>query len=123
MHVAGGPAVGDVNQDDRRFAKRRELAHVFDDRRIVRRVFQRYEDACVHHASHPWNVCTRSHALSAAITMATVHASTLTHLALTNGPIFRRSDVNITSGNTAKESCKLRITWLRMSSFAVPLSP
>ncbi len=40
-----------------------------------------------------------------------------------SAPSFRRSAVNSTSGTTAKGSCRLRITWLRMSSFAVPLDP
>ena len=37
--------------------------------------------------------------------------------------VFARSDVNRTSGNTAKGSWRLSTTWLNTSSFAVPLSP
>ena len=47
---------------------------------------------------------------------ATVHASAFTQAGLTNWPIFARSLVNITSGNTANGSCMLRMTWLRISS-------
>ena len=47
----------------------------------------------------------------------------MTQVGFTNSPIFKRSDVNHTSGNTANDSCRLRITWLRMRSLAVPLSP
>ena len=41
----------------------------------------------------------------------------------TNGPIFVRSEVNRTRGKTANDSCTLRITWLKIRSFAVPRSP
>src|SRR6267143_154576 len=54
---------------------------------------------------------------------ATMYARSFSHLGLTNSPIFRRSDVNITRGKTANESCRLRITWLRIRSWAVPCSP
>ena len=74
-------------------------------------------------ASHSRAMPSRSHALRPAITMATRYASTASQPGLANSPIFARSTVNSTSGNTANESWRLRITWLRMSSFAVPLSP
>ena len=47
----------------------------------------------------------------------------MSHGAFTNSPIFARSDVKRTSGTTAKESWRLRITWLRISSLAVPDAP
>jgi hypothetical protein len=64
-----------------------------------------------------------SHTFSDAITIATRYASAFSHAAFANCPIFTRSDVKRTSGNTANESCRLRITWLSTSSRAVPLSP
>ena len=39
------------------------------------------------------------------------------HPRLAKGPIFRLLPVNRTSGTTANESCKLRMTWLRISSW------
>ena len=41
----------------------------------------------------------------------------------TNSPIFSRSEVKRTRGNTAKESYSDKMTWLKISSLAVPLSP
>src|SRR6185437_14361187 len=124
LDVARGPAVGDVNENHLRSAQAREAAHMFEDRRVVCRMLQRHENARVHaHAVCPRNMSTSSHTLSSAINSATAYATPLSHHEFTNGPIFRRSEVKRTSGTTAKESCMLRITWLRMSSFAVPCSP
>src|SRR2546429_9631149 len=58
-------------------------------------------------------------AMKAAVTQDNVFS----HLGFTNSPIFCLSLVNITSGNTAKLNCMLKMTWLRTRSFAVPASP
>ena len=50
-------------------------------------------------------------------------ASPISQIGATSAPIFRLSAVNITSGTTAKGSCRLRITCVRIRSCAVPLSP
>ena len=71
----------------------------------------------------PTNVWYSSHTFSAAMITATGHASAFTHSGLDERPILRRSLVNITSGNTANGSCRLRMTWLRISSGPVPRSP
>src|SRR6185369_15382544 len=55
-------------------------------------------------------VCTSNQTLSAAMITATTQARLRIHRGATNGPIFALSLVNITSGNTANDSCKLRIT-------------
>src|SRR5437588_12277064 len=86
-------------------------------------VLERHENALIHHAIHPLKMRTRSHALKAAIETATMYASAFNQSGLTNSPIFRRSDVNRTSGNTANESCRLRITWLRSRRWAAPCAP
>ena len=131
--VARRPAVGDVDEHDRRrAAARASSAHVLEDRVVVVGVLERNEDAFVHggaagcsvdgpQASHPRTVWTSSHTFSAAITRrdqrrpaASARSGSRTR------PSSRCSDVNITSGKTANESCRLRMTWLRMSSFAVP---
>src|SRR5439155_25486277 len=54
---------------------------------------------------------------------AVVQARAFNQRGLANSPIFAGSLVNFTSGNTANESCRLRTTWLRMMSLAVPRSP
>src|SRR6185369_12385999 len=69
------------------------------------------------------NDCQSSQTLRAAMTTATIQARIFSHRGFTNSPIFSLSLVNITSGNTAKLSCMLSTTWLRIRSFAVPLSP
>ena len=51
------------------------------------------------------------------ITTVTSQASTCSHQRLTNGPIFCLLPVNRTSGTTANDNCKLRTTWLRISSW------
>ena len=45
---------------------------------------------------------------------AVVQARTCPHQGVANSPMFRRFDVKWISGITANESCKLRITWLRI---------
>ena len=57
------------------------------------------------------------------MTTAVSHASAFIHSGLTNAPILCGSLVNITSGNTANDSCMLRTTWLRTISCPVPRSP
>jgi hypothetical protein len=47
-HVAGGKPIGDVYQHDLGAAKPGEAADVVEDRRVVRRVLERHEDALVH---------------------------------------------------------------------------
>ena len=62
-------------------------------------------------------------ALSATMIPAVVQASTCPHQGVANSPMFRRFDVKWISGITANESCKLRITWLRISRPWVDWSP
>ena len=47
---------------------------------------------------------------------AVTQASACTARELTNSPILNLSPVNFTRGTTAKLSCMLRITWLRIRS-------
>src|SRR4051812_15527163 len=75
------------------------------------------------HASHSRNVPTRSQALRPMMTSATPQAIVLSTGPLTKAPILARSPVNCTSGTTAKESCRLRITWLRIRRAPAPCSP
>src|SRR6185503_20993491 len=123
FHIARRPTVGDMNQHDGRMTHRGERAYVLDDGVIVIRVLERNENAPVHQLTHPRMVCTSSHTLSTAMMNATAHASVLSQTGFAKRPIFARSDVNCTKGITAKDSCKLRTTWLSMRSCAVPLSP
>ena len=57
------------------------------------------------------------------MTPAVNHARIFSQRGLTNSPILRRSLVNCTRGTTAKESCRLRMTWLKIRSLAVPAWP
>ena len=50
------------------------------------------------------------------ITVAASQASSFTHQALANAPIFRRSEVKWMSGMVANGSCRLRITCESTSS-------
>jgi hypothetical protein len=73
-------------------------------------------------ASYP-NVCQSKIAFNTAMTAARTQADTFIQPGFANWPIFNLSPVNMTSGTTAKLSIRLRITWLRISNWAVPLSP
>ena len=53
--------------------------------------------------------------LKATMIAAVVQARTFPHQGVANSPMFCRFDVKWISGITANESCKLRITWLRIS--------
>ena len=66
---------------------------------------------------------TSSLTLSAMMMTAVSAASAVTQRGATSSPILRRSAVNITSGTIANGNCRLRITWLRIRSCAVPFSP
>src|SRR5665213_1000932 len=48
MDVARSPAVSDVDEDDRRVAEARELAHVIENRLVERRVLEGNEYPLVH---------------------------------------------------------------------------
>ena len=50
------------------------------------------------------------------MTPATPHARTCPHQGVANAPMLRRLDVKWIKGMTAKESCKLSTTWLRIRS-------
>ena len=50
-------------------------------------------------------------------------ASTVTQTGAAKAPILRRSAVNITSGTMENGSARPSTTWLRINSFAVPVSP
>ena len=73
--------------------------------------------------SHPIKVCHSSQMFSPAMIIATAHANSFNHKGLTNSLIRRRSLVNMTSGKTAKDNCKLRMTWLKTSKPPVLFSP
>ena len=60
---------------------------------------------------------------SATMTAAMSAATIVSQRGATNAPSLRRSAVNMTSGTTAKESCRLSTTWLKIKSFAAPSSP
>ena len=51
---------------------------------------------------------------------AMIHAKMRSHTGLAKGPIIPLFAVKRTSGTTAKGSCRLRMTWLRMRSGCVP---
>src|SRR5712671_724336 len=125
VDTARRPAVGDVDQHDRRvvIACARQLPDVREDHLVVRRVLDGHEYALVHQLTDPRKNWSSSQMLSPAITNATKYASDFNQVGLTNSPIFALSDVKPTSGKTANESCMLRTTWLSTSSLAVPLSP
>ena len=55
--------------------------------------------------------------------VVTTTASTCTHHGLANVPMRRRSLVNVTSGTTANESCRLNATCESTSSVSTPRSP
>src|SRR5262249_21431278 len=59
----------------------------------------------------------------AMINAAVRAASTVIQRGATSSPSWRRSAVNITSGTTANGSCRLRTTWLRINSCALPFAP
>ena len=101
IKVARGPAIRDMHEMQLRADLRRELAHVVQNRLVGGGMLDGNENAAVHRYA---SVCTSSHELSAAMITATVHASTRTQPGATNGPIFAGSQVNSTSGNTAKDS-------------------
>src|SRR3989442_14907602 len=122
VDVARHPPVRHVDEDERGAELLRQLPHVRQDGLVRGGVFERHEDPRIHQTL-PRKIWTRSQALNPAIAHATTQASSLSHAGFTNSPIFARSEVNRTSGKTAKDSCRLRITWLRMSSLAVPVSP
>src|ERR1041385_717024 len=122
-HVARRPAVGDVQQQQLGAQELREAGDVIEDRPVGRAVLERHQDAFVHQRIQPAKMRTSSQPLNAAIATATTYESAVSHFGFTNSPILSRSDVNRTSGKTANESCRLRITWLRIRSWAVPCSP
>src|SRR5262249_57998952 len=69
------------------------------------------------------NVSNSSLTFRITITPATTHATAATAVGTTNWPILRRSETKRTSGITANGSCIDRMTWLKTSSRAAPLSP
>src|SRR6185503_15981970 len=126
IEIARRPSIRHVHQMQFGADLRRELAHVFENRLVGGGMLDSHENAAVHLASLQdvyASVWTSSHALSAAMITATVQASTRIHAGATKGPIFARSEVKRTSGNTAKDSCRLNTTWLAISSAPVPRSP
>ena len=54
---------------------------------------------------------------------AVTAASPVSQRGAISAPILCLSAVNITSGTMAKGSCKLKITWERIRSCAVPSDP
>src|SRR4029077_18104398 len=124
IDVARCPAVGDMDQNDRGIvAGARQLPDVSQDHIVVRRVLDGNEYALIHQLTIPRKNWNSSQMLSPPMITATAYASSLSQTGFTNSPIFSLSEVNITSGKTANDNCILRMTWLRTSSFAVPLSP
>jgi hypothetical protein len=101
VEIARSPSIGDVHEVQLRADLHGELTYVLEDRLVGRRVFDGNENAAVHGYASVWY---SSHTLSAAMITATVHASAFIHSGATNSPIFARSEVNMTSGNTAKGS-------------------
>ncbi len=71
LDVPCDPAVRHVDQDDGRPQALGQPVHVGENRLVGGGVLERDEDAGVHQASQPRNVWARSHALRAAITIAT----------------------------------------------------
>src|SRR3989441_11265110 len=71
LDVARRPAVGHVDQHEGGAMVPRQLAHVREDRLVVGGVFERHQDAGVHHPARPKTTCTSSHALSTAMATAT----------------------------------------------------
>ena len=127
VEVARGPAVGDVDEQQLGAGQLRQLARrargslrrpgVLERRRECACTWQRQplqartSDSSSQHVQRDDDRRRRATRAPSA------------RRGLTNSPIFARSLVNMTSGNTAKDSCRLRMTWLRISSAPVPRSP
>src|SRR3954467_6217230 len=111
IDVSRRPAIRHMNEHDRRVvAGPRQLSNVRENNLVVRRILDRHQYALIHQLTALPKNWTSSQMLSAAITSATAYASAFIHTGLTNCPIFALSDVNRTSGKTAKDSCMLRTT-------------
>jgi hypothetical protein len=102
--------IGHVDQHDGRGAELRQPSHMGEDDLIVRGVLERHENATVHQAIHPRMVWKSSQIFSVAMTPATTYAAMRSPTEFTNSPIFSRSEVKRTRGNTANESCSDRMT-------------
>src|SRR5688572_3768979 len=122
VEVPRGESVGHVHQQDLGVGERGKLPHVIQDGAVGRGVFDGDEDTAVHGAQ-PAKIWYSIQTFSAAMITATTQARTRIHTGATNAPILRLLPVKLTSGNTANGSCRLRITWLRMSSDPAPRSP
>ena len=57
------------------------------------------------------------------IVSAAIHDSIFCHMGITKSPIFFLSLTKCINGITAKPSCKLKITWLRINNLPVAPSP
>src|SRR6476620_10600791 len=121
LEVSRGPPVGDVDEKQLRLGQGGQAGDMRKDGAVGVRVFDGDENVAVHRPQK--KVCQSSQTLSAAIMKATGHASHTIHRGATSSPIFRRSLVNRTSGNTANGSCRLRTTWLKIRSAPLPRSP
>lgn len=73
--------------------------------------------------AHQETKSTNSFRFSKAITMAMIQAKAESQRGAFISPILSASAVNITSGKTAKDSWRLSTTWVKIRSWAVPLSP
>src|SRR5690349_14179834 len=75
--VARGESVSDVHEKHRAAGQFRQPPHMVNDRVVRVGVLERNENALVHQLIHPCTVRTSNHPLSAAITSATIYASSL----------------------------------------------
>src|SRR2546421_114703 len=105
------PTIGHVHQGQLRVRQFRERTNVAQNRLVGLAILNGNEDRVVHRRNQALNqsrkVCIRSQAFSNAMTLATIQESHFTSGPFTNSPIFNLSLLNITSGKTAKLSCKL----------------
>src|ERR1700686_3810777 len=94
----------------------RELGDVRQKRFVSTAVFESDEDFSIHNKNAPPTqalIPSQSHKyfpFSKTIAAVVIQANACSQRGETNSPIFRRSLVNKTSGITAKESCRLRMT-------------
>src|SRR5438105_433585 len=94
----------------------RELGNVRQKRFVRAAVFESNEDFLIHvQSARPIQalIPAQSHKyfpFSKTITAVVIQANACSQRGETNSPILRRSLVNRTSGRTANDSCRLRMT-------------
>src|SRR6266481_1204813 len=129
VEIAGDPTIGDVDEQEFGAQALGQFRDVRQEALVGLAVFEGNEDFSVHgnvfpsYLNHSSTLSTRNFRFSKTMMPAVSQARALTQAGFANSPILRRSLVNKIRGMTAKESWRLRMTWLRIRRLAVPLSP